>query len=242
MDAHVVLPRWHQVIMKLSEKLKHIPGATEALVEWAKEEGPANTGVMVKTDEVQRQIEQEKAEPHYAYHHRQHTCPRCARKFRCFDAHCTEPSQVCRKCLEGTTDSRPPTAVNGQQEVEPRFLIISQPIGEVTTMPETHEHECPKCRNTFNCDRVPCAGPPELCPACAGAEEQIRSSDFEIRNEKEEDPAPEESPREEPPAGDPEPEDEPGDTKKKTSEPQAAEEVSAQAQIAAEGTVRSENL
>lgn len=99
LDQNVVLPRWHQVIMKLSERLKNIPGAVDALVEWAKEEGPQGAGVTAKTEEVQSRIEQEKANPSFKLgHHSHHTCPRCNKTFRCFDLLCVETVEVCRVC------------------------------------------------------------------------------------------------------------------------------------------------
>lgn len=40
LDSRVTLPRWTAVIRKLGEKLRDVPGATEVLLTWAREEGP----------------------------------------------------------------------------------------------------------------------------------------------------------------------------------------------------------
>ena len=104
LDDRVVLPRWHQVIMNLSERLKDIPGAIDALTEWAKEQGPQNTGIMVKTNETIQQIEDERAKPTFTYEHNDHECPQCTRVYRCYRDKKTclgnHRFQLCKGCIK----------------------------------------------------------------------------------------------------------------------------------------------
>lgn len=102
LDDRVVLPRWHQVIMNLSEKLKDIPGAIDALTEWAQEQGPKNTGILVKTNDTLQQIDDERAKPSFEHEHREHECPQCTKVFSCFKGKCpsSERSQMCKACIK----------------------------------------------------------------------------------------------------------------------------------------------
>lgn len=101
LDPNVVLPRWHQTILKLSEKLKDIPGAIEALGEWAKEESPPDTGALVKSNEVQKLLQDEQKDPSFKReekHHQWHFCPDCTKRFGCNESGCVEVYQRCGDC------------------------------------------------------------------------------------------------------------------------------------------------
>lgn len=97
LDSRVILPRWNQVIQRLAEKMKEIPGAMDALREFAREEGPQDIGVMIKTPEIEAQLKEEKEHPVFP-EHRFDECPQCKRRSACFNATCPDPIQLCSRC------------------------------------------------------------------------------------------------------------------------------------------------